>query len=123
MPSPGKLGILVRNATEEFGFAPREVFNGVFGLPITIHGRATAVKRLTYSKLMALSKAFSCDYELDGFSDRVVAVQPREFTFRRDHWTNNFKSARIARKVVESMRLLGPDQPRDTHPPRYPGQF
>ena len=95
--------VQVRNATEEFGFTPRDVFDGVFNLPITTHQHAT-VKRLTHSKLKTLSKALSCDCELDGFSDRVVGVQPRKFVFRPDHWTIHFISAQITREVAEPMR-------------------
>jgi len=36
--------ILVRNATEEFGFAPRDVYNAILDLPATRDLHAAAVK-------------------------------------------------------------------------------
>ena len=40
------LEILVHNATEEFGFAPRDVYNGVLELPDTRKQHAIAVEKL-----------------------------------------------------------------------------
>ena len=71
------LETLLRNATEEFGFAPRDVYNGVFDLPGMKDQHTAAVKSLDYSKLMTLSKTFSNNCELDHFSHHVVAVHVR----------------------------------------------
>ena len=40
------LETLLRNATDEFDFAPRDVFKGVFDLPGTKDRHATAMKNL-----------------------------------------------------------------------------
>jgi len=49
-------GILVRNATEEFGFAPRDVYSGTFDLPRTRIQHATEVMKIDYPKSKTLSK-------------------------------------------------------------------
>jgi len=109
------LKILVHNATEEFGFAPRDVYEGVLDLPSTMASHAAAVRRLNYSKLIALVETFSDKRELDDFSHRVVAVHPVSFLATQDHWLIKFKSDRIASKVVESMRLGEDKHLRETY--------
>ena len=107
--------VLVRNATEEFGFAPSDVYDGVFDLPQTKELHTSKVKELTYSELMTLSSRFSTNRLLDDPSDRVVAVQPCKFLSRRDRWTIGFKSPRIAREVVGSMLSLEHHYLQDTY--------
>ena len=97
------LKILVQNATEEFGFAPRDVYDGVFDLPETMKKHAIAVKLFDYSKLTTLTGMFAIRYDLDAFSHRVVVVRPTSFLYKPDMWLIVFKSIRIARKVVELM--------------------
>ena len=94
--------ILVRNATEEFGFAPRDVYNGVFHLTVTKHEHTEA--KFNYSALKALAEACSDTGDLHKFSHRVVAVYPRHVSFDYDDWVIDFKSVRIAREVVKSMQ-------------------
>jgi len=69
------LNILVRNATEEFGFAPRDVYEGILDIPSARHAHAAALRKLDYSKLLAIVDAFSEDCELNDVSHRVVALQ------------------------------------------------
>jgi len=109
------LKILVCNATEEFGFAPHDVYNAVLDLPATREFHATAVKNPNYSKLKTLVKLFSDKRELDDFSHRVVAVHPVPFLAKLDRWVINFKSNRIGWKVVESMRLEEDKHLRETY--------
>jgi len=97
----GALEILVRNAIKEFGFAPRDVYHGVFNLPKMRALRDHDVERLDYPELKAFVHAFSREWELRGFSHRVVAVYPR----LDGRWEMNFKSPLIARKAVKSMEL------------------
>ena len=104
-PVDNALKILVQNATEEFGFAPRDVYNGVLNLSCTRDQHAAAVEKLNYSRLKILAETFSDKLELDDFSHRVVVVYPIPFLDSRDKWAIDFKSAQIARNVVESMRL------------------
>ena len=99
------LKILVRNATEEFGFVPVDVYAGVFDLPMTKRRHAIAVKELDYPKLRALFKSFSDGPGLKVLPHRVVVVYPCKITPRLDDWKLDFKSIRIARKVMELMRL------------------
>ena len=42
------LKILVRNAIEEFGFAPRDVYEGVFRLSMVMVDHAEAIEHLDY---------------------------------------------------------------------------
>jgi len=99
------LKILVCNATEEFGFVPRDVYEGVLDLPTTRSTHAAAVKKLNYTKLNILAEIFSNNPQLEIFSHRVVAIHPVQCAGRHDGWTITFKSKRIAREVVELMRL------------------
>ena len=108
--------ILVRNATEEFGFAPRDVYNGVFFLRKTKWDHATALGGLKYPDLLALVGDFSKDMKLDDTSHRVVAVFPRAGgTDDYSLWEMAFKSVRIAREVILLMRLKEDDYLRQTY--------
>ena len=108
--------ILVRNATEEFGFAPRDVYNGVFFLRKTKWDHATALGGLKYPDLLALVGDFSKDMKLDDTSHRVVAVFPRAGgTDDYSLWEMAFKSVRIAREVTLLMRLREDDYLRKTY--------
>ena len=110
--SMGKVGnalkILVHNATEEFGFIPRDVYDGVFKLHQTRKQHADAVvEDLNYTELQSFVRTL-CVYRGPGdFPERVVVVFPRPpaYLAGSDHWAIDFKSVRIVKKVVESMRL------------------
>jgi hypothetical protein len=98
------LKILVHSATEEFGFAPRDVYEGVFRLPWAKKQQAEAMKSLDYTTLKTLVKAFSESRRIDTLSSRVVTVYPRESLDDHDDWVVEFKSIQIAKKVLELMR-------------------
>ena len=100
-----ELKILVRNATEEFGFAPRDVYRGVFDLPKTMSQHTETVGTFDYSKLKALLRSFSNNRALAGFSHGVVAVYPCKGLKNLDGWTMDFKSIRIREKVMERVQL------------------
>lgn len=108
LPVDDALGILVNNATEEFGFAPRDVYDGVFLLHYTKMKHATEVAKLNYSKLSTVVQTFFDNQALDRFSHHVVAVYPEPEISepRLDTWVIDFKSIRIGRKVMEMMRLV-----------------
>jgi len=110
------LKILVRNATEEFGFAPRDVYEGVFRLTITKYRHDTHVANLDYRKLTTLIQTFIDDRALSDFSHHVVAVypDPLEVALGLDRWVIDFKSIRIRRKVMELMRLAEDQHLRNT---------
>jgi hypothetical protein len=99
------LDILLHNATEEFGFAPCDVYSGVFDLPRTMEEHAIAVEKLKRSDLIAIVQTFPETCGLDTLPCRVAAVCSYEPAEKSDHWTINFKSNRIAGKVVEMMEL------------------
>ena len=100
------LKILVHNATQEFGFAPRDVCDGVFDLRETRWYHATQVEWLHCSGLKTLVDKFSHEGEPSDSSEPVVVIHPRECASKHDRWEIDFKSVRIARRVVESMRRL-----------------
>ena len=108
------LTILVRNATEEFGFAPRDVYNGVLDLPRERSNHTDAVKNFTSSKLKAIVNTFSTRRELEDFSSRVVVVYPLKSSRENDGWGIDFKSIRIAREMVEQMWLEDDRHLRET---------
>ena len=95
------LEILVHNAMEEVGFAPRDVYRCVFVLGAAKHEHAVA-KDFDYLDLQRIVQAFFGEGRL--ISDHMVAVSPRQFNPTRVQWEIGFKSNRIARKVVASMQ-------------------
>jgi len=100
------LNILVQNATEEFGFIPRAVYSGILQARDTMDQHANAVKQLTYTGLQDIVSSFSVNRGLDSeISHRVVTVFPQPSTdlLSSDRWEIDFKSVRIARKVMDSM--------------------
>jgi len=101
------LKILVHNATEEFGFAPRDVYNGVFRLSQTREDHATALENFDCAELREITKTFNVQLGLvSGHSHRVVVVfpyPPEHLDF--DGWGIDFKSIQIREKMMESMRL------------------
>ena len=98
------LEILLHNATEEFGFSPRDVYDGVFRLAKTKETHDEAVKRLNYERLQSYVSDFSDDQRLSQLSHRIIAVTPREIEFHHVKWAIDFKSERIAKMVAISMR-------------------
>ena len=96
--------ILVRNATEEYGFAPRDVYEGVFDLPTIRDEYANVVQGLSYSDLKNIVETFSKNCHLGRSSHHVVAVSPSQSGPRLDKWTIQFKSIRIAEEVAVAMR-------------------
>ena len=99
--------ILFQNAIQEFGFAPRDVYDGIFNLfQIRAH-HAAALEQLTYSKLVAMANDFSSRYSLGDTSHRVIAVYPRPTSgglSPLDDWKIDFKSVRIVERVAELAR-------------------
>jgi hypothetical protein len=101
------LEILVRNATEEFGFAPSDVYEGVVNLPMMRQRHTAVVKNLNYEKLRELVRGFT---EFQGLeaetSHNLIVVYPYPSTplDNFDEWAVDFKSVCIAKKAVESMR-------------------
>ena len=103
-PADKALDILLANAIEEFGLAPRDVYNGVFQPISTLRDHRDARKELTYSKLMDLVGVFVQKRQLGNVSHYLIAVRPVEFTDNRDRWAVDFKSARIGWEVVRLMQ-------------------
>jgi len=102
------LKILVKNATEEFGFAPRDVYDGVFKLSETKMDHVNELGRFDYGKLRKVVETFTAERGLVcEQSHRVVVVFPRPpegLHFER--WGIDFKSIRIGEKMIELMLLL-----------------
>jgi len=98
------LEILVRTATEEFCFIPRDVYRGILDLPEARGINAGALNVLDYSKLQTLIKAFTSDKELDLVSHRLVVVFPTENRTTSDVWKVDFKSIQVAELAVKAMR-------------------
>ena len=113
-PADDAFEVLVRNATEEFGFAPRDVYGGVFALPKTKIRHIAEVGKADYSKLKELVDALS-DRGMDNFSRHVVAVKPRYCSLEYDYLEIDFKSTRIARQVTDVMWLKEGNHLRDTY--------
>ena len=99
--------ILVRNAIEKFGFAPRDVRNGVLRLPRTTLEHTNAVQSLNWAELKATVGTFPCERSLDRASHQVVAVYPLPdpSILGYDRWSINFKSNEIARQILVRMEV------------------
>jgi hypothetical protein len=97
------LRVLVRQSIEQFGYAPRDVHNGVF-IPLEWTCKhLSAVEDLNYTELRRLTRLADKQFTFEGFSHRVIVVDPIPFTNSQDLWRINFKSVWIAKIVVESM--------------------
>ena len=100
------LKTLVHNAIEEFGFAPRDVYDGIL-LPGTRARHTAALEELTTSKLGSTAETFIHSRSLNSWSHHIVAVYPHSSTpydyICDDHWVIDFKSIRIAKEVVEKL--------------------
>ena len=103
------LAILVRTATEEFGFIPRDVYNGIVDLPGKRRQHAEAVDGLDYSNLSNLIRAFTYNKELGMTSRCVFVMFPTENWTTTDDWKIDFKSVRVAELAGEALRR-GEDQ-------------
>ena len=108
--------VLVRNAIEEFGHIPRDVYRAITNLSEEKEKRDWEVEELTYSELRGLVKGFSKDHALDEFSHRVVVVYPRGTSsiYALDHWGMDFKSPRIWTAVKNKMQLVEDEHLRET---------
>jgi hypothetical protein len=108
---------LVRSATEESGFAPRDVCDAVFNLPAARWNHANAMKSLYFTELKDLVINFSVTGRLDLLSQEVIAIQPipSESLSSCDEWAIDLKSTRIARKVVELLWLKEMNQLREMY--------
>ena len=109
------LRILVRSATEEFGFVPRDVYDGIIDLPDMRNQHAGALNRFDYSGLKDLINGFTLKNELDASSHRVVVVFPTANLRLRDLWEIDFKSVQIAEAAAEAMRRRGDQHMREIY--------
>ena len=107
--------ILINNATERFGFAPRDVYKGIFSPTATWVKHKIALDNLDYRELITLSKAIHLGCEFDEDAHHVIAASPVTSTLSWDEWTINFKSMRIAEQAVLSMWSLGEYDLRDMY--------
>ena len=88
MTADTALNILLHNAVEEFGQAPRDVYNGVFHFSETKVRHDAHVRQLTCAKLSDLVAVFATTRGLDEFSDHVVAVNVEQNVAACfDEWT------------------------------------
>ena len=97
--------ILVRNATEEVGFAPRDVYRYIFFNDLAKESHESKARGLTYAQLQAILHAFNSGGELDETSHLIVAMRPCELGVHSTKWEIGFKSNRIAKIVATTMRL------------------
>ena len=113
LPKPFR--ILVENAIDEFGYAPRDVYSGVFELRKTLTQHDAALQNLDFAWLKSLAKKFPADHELNGTSDHVVVVHPLPGPPGLDLWETDFKSRCIGKKAVQKMVLIEEERLRDSY--------
>jgi len=100
------LKILVRNATEEFGFIPRDVYQGVFDLPGAKRGHIFGMGKPDCSEIITMVREFRVSRGISSpASHRVVVVFPKKHTLGEENWEINFKSTRIAKRMVGLLLL------------------
>ena len=112
------LKILVCNAVEEFGFIPRDVYNGILGVDNLKRQHSNVVNSLDYDQLKHIVTSFSTEGGLGyQYSHRVVVVFPLPPGDRigSDDWVIDFKSIRIARQVMELMCLREGERIREMY--------
>jgi hypothetical protein len=99
------LRILVQHSVEKFGFAPRDVYRGVF-TPLELMGDHRDVLRsLSFTELRRLIQKVNTEFAFEKVTHRVIAVRPITFTPSRDRWKINFKSIWIAEQMVGLMAM------------------
>lgn len=93
--------LLVQNATEEFGFAPRDVFDAIFKPIQTRDAHAQALESFDYNDLQSLAKTFRDQRALSYHQSRIIAMSPYVKDLNgHDGWRIDFKSIRIAKSAV-----------------------
>ena len=104
---PDDMEALLKNAIEEFGWAPRDVYRGVFRLSAVRNEHIKAVHETDYSELATFATKFAQDLHLSRRSHELIAVNPIiDFPDTGSWmWTIGFKSAWVLGKVTESVRL------------------
>ena len=112
------LKILVCNAVEEFGFIPCDVYNSILGVCDLKDQHSNTVNKLDFDQLKGIITSFSEDCGLRfKYSHRVIVVYPLppRDQAASDRWAIDFKSIRIARKVMESMSLRERERIREIY--------
>jgi len=102
------LEILVENATEEFGFIPRDVYSGVFQLSDTRVNHTTAFGGFNLDKLQKIVETFTTERRFaPEYAHRVLVIFPSPpESLRLDRWEIDLKSIRIREKFMFDV-LLG----------------
>ena len=114
-PMDDAVKILMRNATEAFGFAPRDTFRAILRPRETKERHENPIRTLDYLPLKAIVKEFDSNKALSETSRRIVAVHPRRVNDWTDDWAIDFKSVRIAEEVVEGMMVQEEDRLREMY--------
>ena len=91
------IDILLENAIDEFGFAPRDVYSGIFKLMDRKLDHEKALETLDFLTLQNLVRGFIGKTALHGASNKVVAVYPKlkSPSLGRESWVIDLKSIRI----------------------------
>ena len=74
--SPDIMETLVKNAIEEFGWAPRDVYCGVFDLPSIRSEHDEAVQQTDYSKPATFAAQFLREPHPNPLAHKLIAVNP-----------------------------------------------
>ena len=102
--SPDIMETLVENAIEEFGWAPRDVYQGVFDLLFIRHEHDEAVELADHFELAKFVVQFP-HLNQSPLSHKLITVEPVFNHLEHDSWETGFKSAQIVGKVMGSSGL------------------
>ena len=95
------LETLVQNITQRFGFAPRDVYNGIFKFSATKKMHADAVAKFDPNDLPVVSVMFSTETHIEVDTNIIIAVYPQDNSL--DDWSIDFKSIWVSRDAMFSM--------------------
>ena len=93
--------ILVDYATWAFGFAPSDVYNGVFSRPMMVEKHAS-LKQFKALELVDIVRSFAKTNSLDSETLRTLCVYPLPTPYAPplDRWDVDYKSGRIGKEAV-----------------------
>ncbi|KAK7442760.1 hypothetical protein VKT23_016007 [Stygiomarasmius scandens] len=97
----GALKILLMAATEEFGLAPRDVYEAIFNPVCIMKTHQSALSDVCYDELYAVVKRSNTYPNSKSLTHRIFSIYPDPSS--ELDWKINFKSPNIARKALDRM--------------------
>ena len=107
-PVDSAIKVLIRDAVAKYGFAPRDVYCAIFFPSDTNYIQINMIIGFNHDVLEKLVHGFFYEHAISDDSSHcdLISISPsqRSKCSKRDSWTIDFKSIRIAKEAVVSMR-------------------